>query len=155
MNTEVKEEVLKKVLKILIDDYSDTVFTSKLYEMFGKDVDDVKSYIKVGRKFWHFDPDKHRFRMITVTYIRSGVMFFTFDDDPDQNEEAWYLGSFNTMMLHAAQIFPYEIGKLLSKHFENMETRFLEICKQCKWDNLDGRITVEVVWDRQDETNPI
>lgn len=146
MNTEVTKEDIDKVFKILTNDYSDTVFTSKLYEMFGKDVDDVKSYIKVGRKFWHFDPDKHRFRMITVTYIRSGVMFFTFDDDPDQNEEAWYLGSFNTMMLHAAQIFPYEIASILSKDDQRMKTRFLEMLKQCKWDDLDRRITVEVVW---------
>ena len=153
MNTEVTKENIEKAFKRLIGDYSDTVFTSKLYEMFGKNVDDVKSYIKVGRKFWHFDPDKNRFRKITVTYIRSGIMFFTFDDDPDQNEEAWCLGSLNTMMLHAAHIFPYEIGKLFSKHYEKMATRFPEICKQCKWDTLDGRITVDVVWDMQDEIN--
>lgn len=147
MNTRVTKEDVEKLLKILENDYSDAVFTSKLYEMFGKNMDDMKSYIKVGRKFWHFDDEKHCFRELTVTYIRSGVMFFTFDDDPEQKEGAWYLGSFNAMMLHAAQIFPYEIGRIFSKHYEKMETRFPEICKQCKWDDLDGRITVEVVWN--------
>lgn len=140
-----KERVTQLIEDILNNDYSHTTFASRLYDMFSKDKESIASYIKVGREFWHFDGN--RFRKLKVTYVRSGVMFFIFEDTPNI-EEAWFIGSFNSDSLHAAQIYPYEIGKLLSKQFANAENSFPEICKQCKWDDCNGRIKVEVIWDK-------
>lgn len=131
---------------IFFNDYSNSTFTSCLYEMFGKQSEAIEAYIKEGREFWHYDGDKSYYRKLTVTYIRSGVMFFTYNDEPDI-EHAWFIGSFNAASLFAAQIYPYEIGKILSKWFENADTDFPEICKQCKWCDCNGKITVEVIWD--------
>ena len=139
-----KEE--NEILKILNEDYSDITFTSMLYEMFGKHNEAIEAYIKVGREFWYYDGDKRSYRKLKVTYIRTGVMFFIFEDDPGV-EHAWFIGSFNCLSLHAAQIYPYEIGKLLSKWSENAEKDIPKMFKQCKWDDCDGKISVEVIWN--------
>lgn len=34
--------------------------------------------IQVGRKFWTFDSDQMKWRKVTITYVRSGVAFFTY-----------------------------------------------------------------------------
>ena len=136
----------RDIINILNEDYSDMTFTSRLYDMFDKKDEIIKSYIKPGREFWSYCAEKGIFRKLKVTYVRSGVMFFNYVDEPDV-EHAWFLGSFNSMSLYAAQIYPYEIGKLLSEIDENAEKEFPEICKQCKWSDCEGRITVDVIWD--------
>ena len=141
----------EEIVDILLDsyDYSNTVYTSQLREMFGDHDEAVNVYIKPGREFWHYDGEKRDYRKLKVTYVRSGVVFFVFEDEPE-TEHAWFIGSFNCLLLHAAQIYPYEIGRILSKWHENAADEFPEICKQCKWDDCDGRITVEVIWDKDD-----
>ena len=142
-----KEEAVEQMIRDVInDDYSHTTFTSVLWDMFAKDKQSIEAYIKPNREFWHFDGSKG-FRKLKVTYVRSGVMFFVFEDEPDI-EKAWFIGSFNSDSLHAAQIYPYEIGRLLSKQFKNSEKDFPKICKQCKWDDCNGRIKVDVIWDK-------
>ena len=131
---------------MLQEDYANTTFASQLYELFGKRTELIIAYIKVGREFWHYDFEKSRYRKLKVTYIRSGVMFFTYEDEPD-SEHAWFISSFNTCSLYAAQIYPYEIAKLLSKYCENAINDFPKICEQCKWDDCNGNITVDVIWD--------
>ena len=71
-------------------------------------------------------------------------MFFTFDDEPDV-EQAWFMGSVNALMLHAAEIHPYEISEILSEMYP--DNNFVDVCKTCKWDNENGLITVEVIWE--------
>lgn len=142
---------IRKVIDMIDGDYSNTVFTSMLYEMFSKHTEAIAEYIKPNREFWHFD-GKLGYRKLKVTYVRSGVVFFTFDDEPDI-EHAWFIGSFNVCSLYAAQIFPYEIGRILSRWFNYAGKEFPEICKQCKWNDRDGQITVDVIWPDEDVIN--
>ena len=139
--TNNKEQIFNK-------DYSNTVFTSRLFEMFSKKSDAIIAYIKPDREFWYYDGDIGCYRKLKVTYVRSGVMFFKYVDEPS-TEHAWFVSSFNCASLHAAQIYPYEIGRILSKYHEGADKKFPEICKQCKWDDCNGRIEVDVVWDDQ------
>ena len=134
----------QQVLDWINHDYSNTTFVTCLYELFCKQDEAVKKYIKVGRKFWHYDGEKMKWCKLTVTYIRADVMFFTFEDEPDA-EHAWFMGSMNALMLHAAEIYPCEISGLLSKWYP--DNNLAEIFKQCKWDDCDGKITVEVIWN--------
>lgn len=135
-----------ELIDILNKDYTNTVFTSKLYEMFGKDIELVVAYIKEGRKFWYYDTETGRYRRLIITYIRTGVMFFVFEDE-SEIEYAWFIRSFNASRLYAAQIYPYEIAELLSKHYPETSKDFPDICRQCKWENCYGNITVDVIWD--------
>ena len=134
----------QQVLDWINHDYSNTTFVTCLYDLFCHQDEAVKKYIKVGRKFWHDDGEKMKWRKLTVTYIRANVMFFTFEDEPDV-EHAWFMGSLNTLTLYAAEIYPYEISELLREWYP--DNNIAEIFKQCKWDDCDGKITVEVIWD--------
>ena len=116
-------------------------FDTRLYELFCKNDSFVEAYIKVGRKFWHYDEEKDKWRMLTVTYVRTGVMFFTFDDEPDV-EFAFFIRSFYCLMLRAAEIYPDEISKILAERYPDND--FAEIARSCKWDDCDGQITVNV-----------
>ena len=70
-----------------------------------------------------------------------------FDDEPDV-EHAWFMGSMNCLMMHVAEIYPYEIGNILSEWYPETANDFPDICKQCKWDDENGEITVEVIWEK-------
>ena len=37
----------------------------------------IWNYIKVGRQFWKYNDEKNVFELITITYVRSGVAFYT------------------------------------------------------------------------------
>ena len=137
-------KIEQEILDLINHDYSHMTFDTRLYELFCKEDEFVKAYIKVGRKFWHYDGEKMRWRKLTVTYIRSGVMFFTFDDEPDV-EHGWFIESMNCLCLHAAEIHPYEISKIISERYPDND--FVEICKQCKWDDSEGNITIDVIWE--------
>lgn len=141
------DNIEQQILDLLNRNYSNITFDTRLYELFCKQDEAVKQYIKVGRKFWHYDGEKMTWRKLTVTYVRSNVMFFTFDDEPDV-EHAWFMGSMNCLMMHVAEIYPYEIGNILSEWYPETANDFPDICKQCKWDDENGEITVEVIWEK-------
>lgn len=137
-------DIEQQIIDLINRDYSHTKFDTRLYELFCKQDDAVKKYIKAGRKFWHYDGEKMRWRKLTVTYVRANVMFFTFDDEPDV-EHAWFMGSMNCLWLHAAEVYPYEISEILREWYPDND--FAEICKTCKFDDENGEITVKVIWD--------
>lgn len=139
-----KDNIEQQIIDLINHDYSNITLDTCLYELFNRQDEAIKAYIKVGRKFWHYDEERAKWRKLTVTYIRTGVMFFTFDDEPDV-EWAWFMGSINALSLHAAEIYPYEISEILRGLYP--DNNFVEVCKQCKWDNCDGKITVEVIWN--------
>lgn len=140
-----KEDKLFDIVNsVLNEDYSNITYTSQLYNMFSEHDDAIEAYVKEGREFWHFDGSKYR--KLKVTYVRSGVMFFVFEDEPDV-EQAWYIGSFNGCSLYAAQIYPHEIGRLLSQWIKGADEGFPKVCKTCKWNDCGGRIQVDVIWE--------
>jgi len=142
-----KDKIEQMIIDLINRDYSNMTFDTRLYELFCKHDEAVKAYIKVGRKFWHYDGEKMCWRKLTITYTRSGVMFFTFDDEPEV-EHAWFMGSMNCLMLHAAEIHPYEIADILTEwSYEKTGDDFPDICRQCKWEDYGGKITVDVIWD--------
>lgn len=143
-----KEKLEQILIDILNKDYSNTTFTSQLYDMFGKHTDAIDEYIKPDREFWYHDYGKRKYRKLKITYVRTGVMFFVFEDEPEV-EHAWFIGSFNCTSLFAAQIYPYEIGRLLSKYYEGADNDFPRICEHCQWNDCNGRIKVEVIWDKE------
>ena len=141
MNKENEADVI-----LLDSDYSEKVFSTCLYELFGKHDEGVAKYIKPGRKFWYFDGVKSEWRKLTVTYVRSDVMFYTFDDEPDV-ERAWFKNSIACLSLCVAEVHPYEIADILSEWYPEAKEEIPEICRRCKWYDHDGNITVDVVWD--------
>ena len=74
-------------------------------------------------------------------------MFFVFDDEPNV-EHAWFMSSFNAFSLCVAQIYPYDIQRILSEEYP--DNNFVETCKQCKWDTYDGQIKIEIMWSNKD-----
>ena len=146
MTMQEEQRVKDYIIDILNEDYSNVIYTSRLYDMFSKHTEAIESYIKPNRDFWYYDGEKGNYHKLKVTYVRSGVMFFVFEDEPN-TEHAWFIGSFNCCSLYAAQIYPYEIGKLLSEYYANADKEFPEICKQCQWYDCKGRINVKVIWD--------
>lgn len=122
---------------------SNVTFDTRLYELFGKQDEFVKAYIKVGRKFWHYDEEVLKWRKLTVTYIRANVMFYTFDDDESCEEHACFMNSIKCLSMRAAEIYPEEIAEILSVKYPNND--FAEITKVCKWDDCNGQITVKVI----------
>ena len=107
-----KDKIEQQIIDLINHDYSHTTFDTRLYELFCKEDEFVKAYIKVGRKFWYYDGEKMCWRKLTVTYVRTGVMFFIFDDEPEV-EHAWFMGSVNVLSLRAAEIYPDEISEIL------------------------------------------
>ena len=137
-------EQLHEIVDYFLDDYNRKLtYDTRLYELFCKHDEAVAEYIKEGRKFWHFDNKRQEWRKITITYVRTGVMFFVCDDEPE-TELAWFINSINCLMLHAAEIYPEEIGEILSKWYPDAITEFPKICRNCKWDDNEGNIKIEV-----------
>lgn len=68
------------------------VINADLITLFG--ISDYSNHITVGRKYYSYFPDgsreinyiggNGRHLKLTVTYVRSGIFFFTLDDKPDK-----------------------------------------------------------------------
>ena len=143
-----KMELIKETIDNIVNELcGDLAYTSRLYEMFGKHTESIEEYIKVGREFWFYNVETKSFQKLKVTYVRSGVVFFVFEGE--EEEHAWFISSFNCGTLYAAQIYPYEIGKILSKWHKGADKEFPEMCKKCKWNDYDGSIKVEVIWEEK------
>lgn len=141
-----EEQINQIVADFINRDYSNVTFATRLYDLFCKHDELVKAYIKVGRKFWYYDEEKQCFRRLTVTYVRTGVVFYEYEDEPEV-EYADFTGSFRVLMWSVAEIYPNEIGNLLSEYYPESAKDFPNICKQCKWEDYGGAITVKIIWD--------
>lgn len=142
-----KDQIDQLIHDFILHDYSNVTYATRLYDLFCKHDELIIAYIKVGRKFWEYDEKKGCFRKLTVTYVRTGVVFYVFEDEPEV-ERAAFICSFRVLMWNVAEIYPYEIGTLLSTYYPETAKDFPDICKQCKWDDCDRRITIDIIWER-------
>lgn len=84
--------------------------STRVYDLFGKK---YTEHIIVGKKFWaFFSEDEKEFRLtnknwnlITITYIRAGVVFFTLDLNPTE-EFHFELGSIMSQQLKLYELDP-------------------------------------------------
>ena len=110
------------------------VLSTAICEVFGKD--HFAEHIVVGAKFWcYFGSEDKQFRLtkrswnvITITYIRSGVVFYTLDDNPSVE-------------------FHFELGSIMSQQLELYEldplkelTLPVEIYEFFKWNDERTKI---------------
>ena len=121
----------------------DFVYSSKLDDLFGSDITEMEKYIKPGRKFWNFD-SMGNWCPLTVTYVRSGVIFYVYDDDKE-HEIAWYVSSFGTSQLYAETIYVDELATYYKKKYEHTTYGyFYDLLKNCKWQDFNGAIKISV-----------
>lgn len=110
------------------------LLSTTVYDVFGKN---YTEHIIVGKKFWaFFDSEQKEFKLtneswnlITITYIRSGVVFYTLDNNPSI-EFHFELGSIMPKQLELYKLDPVnEIGfsKELSEffHFNDKRTKII------------------------------
>lgn len=104
------------------------IYKSSMVDLFGKHSDDaIYEYIKVGRKFWSYTD---RWHLLTITYKRSGCIFYTEDDS---SEERYFgIGSIMFLMLVPETIYlselPYKID-----------------IKSNSFDDYDGSISINII----------
>jgi hypothetical protein len=71
------ERVEEFVKQFLDDYYSSATAATRLHDIFPHNLEGIWNYIKVGRQFWKYNDEKNVFELITITYVRSGVAFYT------------------------------------------------------------------------------
>lgn len=60
-----------------------------------------KEYLTVGGEFYYFDGQFEKTRLIKITYIRSGMCFYTIEDENHLNEYWFPEGCFFSVTLEA------------------------------------------------------
>ena len=84
MTEEIKNE--KKIIDYLLDEYYEKrVAATRLHDMFPHDLEAVWDYIQEGRQFWDYDDKERIYKLITITYKRSGVAFYTVEGSDDEH----------------------------------------------------------------------
>lgn len=118
------------------------VWASSLQEIFDCDDDALYKYIQVGREFWVFDDNT--WRKFTVTFIRSNIMFFIYDDEPD-TEYALHIHTPSVRFLHPAVIYIDDILEYINNHHAGDLEEWEYRLRNGRWDNLNGKIKIKVV----------
>ena len=77
MEKEQKVEDFKTVEQFLDGYYSSATAATRLHDVFPHNSEGIWNYIKVGRQFWKYNDEENVFELITITYVRSGVAFYT------------------------------------------------------------------------------
>ena len=72
---------------------------ANLRKMFSDDMQAASKYLKVGRQFWKYNDNTEEFDLITVTYIRSGIVFYVKEGEEEEQ-------SFGTKSLAAGLLYP-------------------------------------------------
>lgn len=105
-------------------------YRTELIELFSGDWFFVWKYIQVGRQFWKYDERAHIYRLITITYIRSGVAFYTVEDETDEH----YLieGSVNLGCLYPRIIYIKDIADFITEYMPDKKDRMDDICHMFK-----------------------
>lgn len=111
-------------------------YSTRLCDLYGRD--NYEPHIEEGREYWLFD-DVH-WRKIKITYIRSGVAFYVFNDSPETPEKYMPLGSFIAATLLFAEIDPYkDIDEFDTDYYKDMSRLYY----------FDDEHTVVKNWDNE------
>jgi hypothetical protein len=118
-----------------------TLLSTTVYDVFGKN---YTEHIIVCKKFWAFFGSEQKefkltnksWNLITITYIRSGVVFYTLDDNPSE-EFHFELRSIMSKQLELYELDPVKelgLSKELSEffHFNDERTKIIN------FDNSDN-----------------
>ena len=143
-------EKKKKMETILEMPEISHVYHTSLYSLYEKDYDNyIPKVIKKGRKFWYWDNETQRYKLITVTYTRSGVFFYTREDDND--EWTANMRSFWAMMLHPEVLDLNEYINYLNEVY-NDEEFAREVLTKAEWDSCGRNVKIIPLKDKRKKT---
>lgn len=103
--------------------------STRLYDMFAKDIEGINDYIKVGRRFWMYNVKKGRHELITITYKRANVAFYVKDGGKEEN--AMFTNSPGASWLHPRHIYVDDVAKHLVKKgsYSNYDDAYNDVCR--------------------------
>lgn len=129
MNKEDKDYLVYDVI------LKDSVAATSLYELFSKDSDAAAKYFKEGRQFWSYDYEQERYVLITVTYVRSGIVFYVREDCDNKREDSFGVKSIMARKLYPRVIYLQEVADALKENMPDFD--FDELVKMYKRMKLD------------------
>lgn len=109
---------------------------SNLESLFKRNINKISEYIKPGQKFWTYVDSEQIFKLFTVTYIRSGVVFYKFENET--KEEHFSLDSMFCQFIYPETIDTDKIADICGydKSIFNSNLNF---------DDIDGKIKITVI----------
>ena len=88
------------IVKEYMDDYyCHATAATRLHDVFANNIEGMKNYFQVGRQFWMYDEKKEEYVLITITYVRSGIVFYTEEDEIEER-------SFGSGSVFAELLYP-------------------------------------------------
>lgn len=100
MDEHVQEEGINRYDELLYDVLlKNQCAATNLKNLFSDDMQAASKYIKVGRQFWKYNEVTDEFDLITITYVRSGIVFYVKEGETEEN-------SFGTRSVVAALLYP-------------------------------------------------
>lgn len=106
-----KEQTVEEFVEQFLDDYySSATAATRLHDVFANNIEGMKKYFKVGRQFWMYDEKKEKYVLITITYVRSGIVFYTEEDEIE--ERSFGCGSVFAELLYPKILYLKDIYNL-------------------------------------------
>lgn len=88
-NLSIINEKHNEIVGQFLDDYySSATAATMLHDVFSHNIEGMKNYFQVGRQFWMYDDLQMKYVLITITYIRSGIVFYTTEGDDEERSFA-------------------------------------------------------------------
>ena len=117
----MNEELEKEFIKAFMDEYyyPNKKAATKLFDLFDKDYDSIWNYIQVGRQFWLLNFSTMKYELLTVTYKRSNVVFYTIEGS--DKEESFQNGSYNCISLYPRVLYIQDVYEHVKKNHPDKE----------------------------------
>lgn len=112
------------------------VIFSTLKGLFGNNIHKIRDYIKPGQIYWEFSELENKWTRIKITYIRSGVFFYVYVNEPDR--ELYFLDRSYTML----QLVPETIDTVSICNLCNYD---LDSFRSSIFDDYNGAIEIKVI----------
>lgn len=99
-NLSIINESHDEIVRQFLDGYyCSATAATRLHDVFANNIEGMKKYFKVGRQFWMYDDLQMKYVLITITYIRSGIVFYTEEDEIEER-------SFGSGSVFAELLYP-------------------------------------------------